>query len=100
MFAQISDAAGRIYGTDAVHDKAFRIVADHVRSSVFILGDVRGVVPGNLGQGYVLRRLIRRAVRFGRSLGLQGGLAPLYAAWLPVLFFGSLGLVMYEEMKT
>jgi len=49
------------------------VVADNVRSAVFILGDDRGVVPGNLGQGYVLRRLIRRAVRYARQLGLREG---------------------------
>ena len=52
---------------------AYRVVADHMRSSVFIIGDDRGVVPGNLGQGYVLRRLIRRSVRFARKVGLGQG---------------------------
>lgn len=78
VLAKIGDACGKNYGVDPVQDKAFRVVADHVRSSVFILGDARGVSPGNLGQGYVLRRLIRRAVRFGRSLDLpEGFLGPL-----------------------
>ena len=50
-----------------------RIVADHTRSSVFILGDAKGgVKPGNVGANYVLRRLIRRAVRWGRRLGFEG----------------------------
>jgi alanyl-tRNA synthetase len=49
------------------------VVADHLRSAVFILGDDRGVRPGNLGQGYVLRRLIRRSVRYARALGLGAG---------------------------
>lgn len=52
--------------------RAMRIVADHVKASVFILGDERGIKPSNIGQGYVLRRLIRRAIRYGRILGIEG----------------------------
>jgi alanyl-tRNA synthetase len=52
---------------------AFRVVADHIRSSVFILGDDQGVPPSNLGQGYVLRRLVRRSVRYAKKLGLGVG---------------------------
>lgn len=60
------------YGQSEEHDRAMRIIADHVRSAVFILGDPRGVTPSNADQGYVLRRLIRRAVRYGRQLGISG----------------------------
>lgn len=52
---------------------AFRVIADHLRSSVFILGDEQGITPGNLGQGYVLRRLIRRSVRYAKKIGLEVG---------------------------
>ena len=69
----ISDGCGRHMDQDDATGHAFRVVADHIRSSVFVLGDPRGVVPSNLGQGYVLRRLIRRAVRYALQLGLETG---------------------------
>ena len=56
---------------DDQRTRALRIIADHLRTSVFILGDQHAVVPSNQGQGYVLRRLIRRAVRFARELGVE-----------------------------
>src|SRR3989344_8456204 len=52
-----------------------RIIADHARASVFILGEGK-IKPGNVGQGYVLRRLIRRAVRYGRMIGIKQGFLP------------------------
>jgi alanyl-tRNA synthetase len=68
----IQELCGYTYGGDEGKDISFRIIADHVRTSVFILGDQRGVKPSNVGQGYILRRLIRRAVRHGRKLGIEG----------------------------
>ena len=63
--------SGYTYGSDEEKDKSVRIIADHTRSSVFILGDQRGVTPDRVGAGYVLRRLIRRAVRHGMKLGID-----------------------------
>jgi alanyl-tRNA synthetase len=68
VIAAIEKAGGRRYGENSEIDRSIRIIADHVRSAVFILGDPRAVTPSNVGAGYVLRRLIRRAVRHGRKL--------------------------------
>jgi alanyl-tRNA synthetase len=68
--------AGYSYGSDGEKDKSVRIICDHLRASTFILGDPRAVSPSNVGAGYVLRRLIRRAVRHGKKLGIaasEGG---------------------------
>ncbi len=71
IIAEIENLSGYTYGSDEEKDKSVRIIADHTRASVFILGDQRGVTPSNLGAGYVLRRLIRRAVRHGMKLGIE-----------------------------
>ena len=60
------------YGENEITDNSFRIVTDHLRSACFILGDENGVKPSNLGQGYILRRLIRRAIRHAKKLNIDG----------------------------
>ena len=74
LFQPIIDAvcriAGRQYGADANTDYAIRVVAEHARAASFLIGD--GVVPSNSERGYVLRRIIRRAIRYGRQLGMDG----------------------------
>ncbi|MEM4336600.1 MAG: alanine--tRNA ligase [Candidatus Woesearchaeota archaeon] len=54
--------------------RSVRIIADHMRSATFILGDEKGVAPSNIDQGYILRRFIRRSIRHGRILGINSGL--------------------------
>ena len=66
---KISEIAGVHYHDDAKNDVSLRVITDHVRSSTFMIGD--GVIPSNNGRGYVLRRLIRRACRHGRLLGVN-----------------------------
>jgi len=77
MFPVIQRAmelSGRKYGANHEDDVRFRVVADHVRSSMMLIGD--GVTPGNEGRGYVLRRLLRRAVRSMRLLGYEDPALP------------------------
>lgn len=71
IIAKIEELSNYKYGSDNEKDRSVRIIADHSRSAVFILGDQKGVSPSNVGAGYVLRRLIRRAVRHGMKLGIE-----------------------------
>jgi alanyl-tRNA synthetase len=68
LFQKIETLSGKSY---ADFPKAFRIIADHLRAATFILGDEKSLPPSNVGAGYILRRLIRRAIRYGRQLGIN-----------------------------
>lgn len=74
VIAAAEEASGRRYGADGEDDVRFRVVADHVRSALMLIGD--GVTPGNEGRGYVLRRLLRRSVRSMRLLGVGEAVLP------------------------
>ncbi len=87
IFEKLQDISEKQYGANEEHDTQMRIIADHIRTAVVILGDDKAVSPSNLGQGYILRRLIRRAIRFGRKLGMQ-------TPWL-----GDLALVVVDMYK-
>lgn len=69
IMKKISEIAGVTYHDDEKNDVSLRVITDHIRSSTFMIGD--GVIPSNNGRGYVLRRLIRRACRHGRLLGVN-----------------------------
>jgi len=86
--------SGRAYGDDPVVTRAFRIIADHVRAATFIIGDPQGVTPSNVGQGYVVRRLLRRAIREGRRLGIQDPFLPKISS----VVIGEFG-VSYSELE-
>lgn len=84
-FAKIEELSGKKYDSDPKTMRAMRIIADHVRTSTFLLGDPVGVVPSNVDQGYVLRRLIRRAVRMANSLDMpKGSIAEIAKVYIDV----------------
>lgn len=70
ILSKIAELSGKNYKESDETVKAFRIIADHIRTATFMLGDPRGVVPSNVDQGYILRRLIRRALRYAMQLGM------------------------------
>ena len=79
IISLIEQLTGATYGSDSKNTKAFRVIADHLKAAVFLIAD--GVVPSNTDQGYFVRRLLRRAVRFADGLGLhESGLAEVVSA--------------------
>ncbi|MCQ2602300.1 MAG: alanine--tRNA ligase [Clostridia bacterium] len=82
--AKLEELSGKKYGEDEESPAAMRIIADHTRTATFMIGDVKGISPSNVDQGYVLRRLIRRAMRYCRKLNIGDEtlieLAKLYVA--------------------
>src|SRR6201994_3623445 len=77
LIALGEELSGRGYEQEFATDRALRVLADHGRAMTFLLGD--GVVPSNEDRGYVLRRIMRRAIQHGRGLGLEPGFLALYA---------------------
>ena len=92
LFTQLIKAVADQLGLKETDDKSLRVIADHLRSSAFLIAD--GVLPGNEGRGYVLRRIIRRAIRHGNKLGAD---APFFAALVPALL-GQMGEA-YPQLK-
>ncbi len=70
IVAKVEELSGHAYGRDEETDFALRVVTEHARAASFLIGD--GVVPSNEGRGYVLRRIVRRGIRFARKLGMEG----------------------------
>jgi alanyl-tRNA synthetase len=70
IIGRIQELSQNSYGSHEKQDVAFRVIADHARAVAFLIGD--GIIPSNEGRGYVLRRIIRRALRFGQVLDLKG----------------------------
>ncbi len=92
ILAGAASLAGTAYGRDAQHDTSLRVIADHLRATAFLLAD--GVIPTNDGRGYVLRRLLRRAVRHGMRVGFE---EPFLCRLLPIVDEAMAGA--YPELK-
>jgi alanyl-tRNA synthetase len=80
LFRELIEAAAELTGCADRENKSLRVVADHIRSSAFLIAD--GITPGNEGRGYVLRRIVRRAVRHGYQLGCE---EPFFYRLVPAL---------------
>ncbi|HYB63949.1 MAG TPA: alanine--tRNA ligase [Steroidobacteraceae bacterium] len=80
LFKNLIRAAGKLAGTSVLTSSSLRVIADHIRASAFLVVD--GVLPSNEGRGYVLRRIIRRAIRHGYKLGVH---EPFFYKLVPVL---------------
>ncbi len=70
LLDRVCEISGKTYGAEWANDVSIRVITDHVRSATFMISD--GVIPSNEGRGYVLRRIIRRACRHGKLLGING----------------------------
>ena len=80
---KLEELTGIKYNTDEKTKKAFRVVLDHTRTAVFMIGDVKGIAPSNVDQGYILRRILRRAIRYARQINLpENGLNELAKVYI------------------
>ncbi|MDP3836901.1 MAG: alanine--tRNA ligase [bacterium] len=71
LIKELEILSGKTYGSDVQTTQSLRIIADHVKAGIFIIGDQRGVTPSNVGQGYVVRRLLRRAIVQAGKIGID-----------------------------
>ena len=71
VLAKLEELSGKKYADGGEAQRAMRIIADHTRTAVMLIGDVNGVLPSNVGAGYILRRIMRRAIRYCRQLGVS-----------------------------
>jgi len=71
VIAYLEKVSNKLYDDGGESQKAMRIIADHTRTAVMLIGDIKGTLPSNTGAGYILRRLMRRAVRYSRTLGID-----------------------------
>ena len=94
LIQKIEEISGREYVENKDVTKAMRVIADHLRTSTMIMGDDRGIGPSNVDQGYIVRRLIRRAVRYGKIIGLKENFCSIISEKV-IEIFGDI----YPEVK-
>ena len=82
VIEMLQQLSGANYDEDEKARKAMRIIADHTRTTVMLIGDQNGILPSNTGAGYILRRLMRRAIRYARSIGVSAETAMCESASL------------------
>jgi alanyl-tRNA synthetase len=97
LVQRVSALAGRAYGADAEDDVSMRVVADHARTTAFLIAD--GVTPSNEWRGYVLRRIMRRAMRHGRRLGLTAPFLHRSVEWVVELMRGAYPEIAGEQPR-
>jgi alanyl-tRNA synthetase len=109
LIKKLEELSGKKYGSDPATTQAMRIIADHLKAATLIIGDERGITPSNTDQGYVVRRLIRRAIMKGKKIGISEAdpTWPSYLAYLVAQNYihvypeiqSNLGLVSGEIQK-
>ncbi len=87
--------SGKKYEESEEITKAIRIIADHIKAATFIMGDDKEIAPSNIDQGYVVRRLIRRAIRYGRQIDIKGNLWTKEIAKVAIEDYGD----VYQELE-
>lgn len=88
LIKHLETLTGKSHDQSPQIERCMRIISDHIKASIFILGDPKGVSPSNVGAGYVLRRLLRRAIRFSQEIGLN---EPYLSSFVPLV------LGLYKE---
>nr|MDE7439983.1 alanine--tRNA ligase [Clostridia bacterium] len=98
VIEELERLSGKKYSDGGEDRKAMRIIADHTRTAVMLIGDEQGILPSNTGAGYILRRLMRRAIRYCRQLGVESG-AMLNAAKIFIKIYGNAYPLLVEKQS-
>lgn len=96
VIEELEKLSGKKYSDGGADAKAMRIIADHTRTTVMLIGDEQGILPSNTGAGYILRRLMRRAIRYCRQLDIESG-AMLNAAKIFIKIYGKAYPLLKEK---